>query len=51
MADESSVRWWEVMQQREGRDLPFADLYREYAEALREKERARKAQAFWPTPK
>lgn len=52
MADENKVRWHEIINEGEARrELPFLDLYREYADALRHRDEARRAKAYWPVTK
>ena len=54
MRDETSLKWHEIIlqhQRTEPRELPFLGLYREYADALKEKEAAKRAQAYWPQTK
>ena len=45
MRDETSLKWHEIIlqhQRTEPRELPFLGLYREYADALKEKEAAKR---------
>jgi hypothetical protein len=51
MSDESKVRWHEIINDDAKRELPFLGLYREYAEALRHREEAKRAKAYWPEAK
>jgi len=46
--DETSVKWHEIINREPEGVLPFLDLYREYAQALREREAVRRAMPFWP---
>lgn len=52
MSDKSSVKWHEIINGADDEaGLAFVDLYREYATALRQKETAKRADAFWPFPR
>lgn len=51
MKDDTSLKWHEIIlkhQREEPEDLPFLDLYKEYASALKEREAAKRAQSYWP---
>ncbi len=50
-SDKSSVTWHEIINASEGDSMPFFDLYREYAEAVREREAKKRESAYWPFPK
>ena len=52
MSDSSSVKWHEIINDAgDDSGLAFVDLYREYATALREKEAAKRREAYWPFPR
>ena len=48
---DTSLKWHEIITGADDADaLAFVDLYREYAEAVRQQAAARDA-AFWPFPR
>jgi hypothetical protein len=51
MRNQTSVKWHEIINEEQTTQLPFFDLYREYADALKEKEAKKAADAFWPFPR
>lgn len=51
MSKQSPVKWHEIINEREEGGLPFLDLYREFAEAVKEREAQKVASSFWPYPK
>jgi hypothetical protein len=48
MSDKTSVKWHEIINAAQDDAMPFFDLYREYAEAVREKEARKREAGFWP---
>ena len=47
--EKTSIKWHEIINKNPPeKELPFLDLYREYAQALHERETARQALPFWP---
>lgn len=47
-SDESSVTWHEIINSQENASMPFFDLYREYADAVRQREAKKREAAYWP---
>ena len=50
-SDKSSVTWHEIINTSDSAAMPFVDLYREYADAVREREAKKRDAAYWPVPK
>lgn len=52
MSDETSLKWHEIINgAQDEQALAFIELYREYAQALRGAEAARRAEGYWPFPR
>lgn len=53
MSEKKSLKWHEIILESEQahEPLPFIDLFREYADAVKEREAKKKAEAFWPYPR
>lgn len=51
MREKSSMKWHEIINGAPDQALPFFDLYREYADALKEREAQKRAESYWPFPR
>lgn len=51
MRNPTTVKWHEIINEEKEAPLPFLELYREYADALKARDSKKKQDGYWPFPR